>query len=276
VADVAARWGLEIGESPPNASEAFVAFARTADGREAVLKIVIPGVDPARQELRALRAAAGRGYAALLRADDAANVMLLERLGGQLAAMRLPKAEELAAIAATLREAWALELDGAGFATTADRAIEFAATIRSLWEILGRPCAAATFERALDCAERRAGAYDPAASVVLHGDAHQWNTLQAADSATGFKFVDPDGAFGERAFDLAIAMREWPEGLPDGDLMRAGEARCETLSQLSGVDPRPIWEWSLVQLVWNGLLLKEVGAEAPAAASLAIADAWAR
>lgn len=276
VAGIAKRWGLKLTGHPPNASEAFVAWARTADGREAVLKVVIPGVDPQRQELRALRAAGGRGYAALIASDEAANVMLLERLGGQLAQQAMPKEAELAAICATLQEAWALELDPTGFVTGADRAAEFSGVIRSLWAAQGQPCAAATYERSLEYAERREAAFDPTASVVAHGDAHQWNTLQASDSPTGYKFVDPDGAFAERAFDLAIPMREWGAVLPEGDLRRLGEQRCETLARLTGVDAQAIWEWSLIQLVWNGLLLGEVGATAPAATSLAMADALAR
>ena len=38
-------------------------------------------------------------------------------------------------------------------------------------------------------------------------NADESNTLRAPSSTTGFKFVDPDGTFAERAFDLAVPMR---------------------------------------------------------------------
>ena len=74
----------------------------------------------------------------------------------------------------------------------------------SLWAPLGRPCSERAVDIALTYAERRRRAFDPAQSVLVHGDAHQWNTLSAPGSRTGFKLIDPDGAFAERAFDLAI------------------------------------------------------------------------
>ena len=76
-------------------------------------------------------------------------------------------------------------------------------------------------------ASRRELAFDPAQAVTAHGDAHEWNTLEAPGSTTGFKFVDPDGAFAERAFDLAIPMREWGAVRPAGDLLALGMQRCE-------------------------------------------------
>lgn len=275
IADIAGRWGLTIGESPPNATEAFVAFARTEDGRDVVLKAVIAGVDPTRQEMRALRAADGRGYARLLRADETRNILLLERLGPQLHQLGISEDELLSRICATLRVAWMPQPEGPPFATGAEKAEELAAVIRDNWEALGRPCTQKAYGLALEFAARRREAFDPARSVLVHGDPHEWNTLQSPDSPTGFLFIDPDGAFAEHAFDLAIPMREWPNGLPDGDLLEHGRRRCARLAELTGVAPGPIWEWSLMQVVSNGLLLKQIEAEAGAAIEFALADAWA-
>lgn len=105
VAELERRWGIEVGASAPKASEAFVAEAVTAEGRPAMLKIVVAGLDPDRRELSVLRAAEGRGYAELIRADEAGNTMLLERLGPQLASLGLGEAPRLAAICAALRAA---------------------------------------------------------------------------------------------------------------------------------------------------------------------------
>jgi streptomycin 6-kinase len=273
LADLARRWRLRLGPPLGLGSEAYVCQARLEDGGEAVLKVSVAGRDPDRQELRVLQAAQGRGYAALLGADAQANAVLLERLGPRLAELKLPKAAELAAICATLKEAWTVPPPEPPFATAAGMAHEMAATIETLQKRLGAPCPERALRRALDSAARRARAFDPAAAVLCHADAHQWNTLQAPEG--GYRLVDPDGVVAERAFDLAIPMREWPEGLPTGDVRAAGQARLKLLSDLTGVDPQPIWEWSLVQLVWNGLLLAEVGASASAELEFALADAFA-
>ena len=275
VARIARDWDLAVGPAIGMGTESYVAHARLADGTPAVLKFAIRGRDPERQELRILAAAEGRGYARLLRADPDENILLLERLGPQLAELGLPKEAELAAICATLEVGWAPPPPGPAFATGASLAEDVARVIETRWAALGGPCAERTTRRALDFAERRRRAFDPATAVLAHGDAHQWNTLQAPDSPTGYRFVDPDGVFAERALDLSISMREWEHGLPAGDPVEAGRARLATLSALSGVEPQPIWEWGLMQLVWNGLLLLEIGAQAPAAVSLAMADAWA-
>jgi streptomycin 6-kinase len=220
-----------------------------------------------------LRAANGNGYVKLLRADEPRNVMLLERLGRQLHVLNLPEEKKMAVICAALEKAWMPEPAGPPFATGAEKAAELGGIIDSLWSALGKPCAKRTFDAALSFVERRKNAFDPSQSVLAHGDAHEWNTLQAADG--GFRLVDPDGAFAERAFDLAIPMREWGAVLPQGDLFALAAARCGLLSQLTGVEAQPIWEWSLLQCVSNGLLLLKIGLDAPATVEFAMADALA-
>jgi streptomycin 6-kinase len=274
IAEIARRWRIRVGAPFGKGTEAYVAEAELADGTPAALKIVIAGQDPARQELRILEAAEGRGYARLLRADTDANVLLMERLGPQLAALQLPKREELATICATLAAAWGPPPPGPALITGAAMADEMAATIEELQARLGTPCPGRALRAALDGAQRRHAAFDPAEAVLCHGDAHQWNTLAAPGG--GWRLVDPDGVFAEQAFDLAISMREWPEGLPAGDVKAAGRERLALLAGLTGVAAGPIWDWSLVQLVWNGLLLAEVGQTASAELEFALADAFAK
>lgn len=271
---IARDWGLTLGEASRGGTESYVVFAKTRAGGDAVLKLTVAGIDPTRQELRTLRAANGRGYAKLLRADEGQNVMLLEKLGPQLHALELPEARVMEIIAATLQEAWQVKPEGPGFATGAERAREFGGVVATNWSSLGKPCPERTFDAVLLAASRRELDFDPAQAVLAHGDAHEWNTLQAPGSATGFKFVDPDGAFAERAFDLAIPMREWGAVRPAGDLLELGMRRCQLLSRFSGVASSSIWDWSLVQLVWNAFLLLQVGLDRPAMVSLAMADAF--
>jgi streptomycin 6-kinase len=273
IADIERRWGIRVGRSAADGSEAYVAEAVDDRGRDAMLKIKIPGSDPEGREARVLAAAGGRGYAALFRADEDGDTLLLERLGRQLYALGLPEDEQMEAICATLHEAWRAPAEEGRFPTGADKAARLGEMIRQASIAPAPPCSPRTLELALIFARRRRRAHDPRMSVLAHGDAHQWNTLRAPGSPTGFKFIDPDGVVAERAFDLAIPMREWVR-IPRGDPLELGRHRCLTLARSADVDAQAIWEWALIQCVSNGLSLREIGADAPATVQLAMADAW--
>lgn len=93
-------------------------------------------------------------------------------------------------------------------------------------------------------------------------------------NARRFKFVDPDGLFIERAFDLGITMRDWGAELLAGDPVALGRRRCRLLARLTGVEPEPIWQWCFIERVSTGLLAK-LGLDRPVHEFLAVADAWA-
>jgi streptomycin 6-kinase len=96
--------------------------------------------------------------------------MLLERLGTQLHHFYFPEDRQIQIICATLREAWMPPPEGPPLATGADKAVELSRIIESHWSSLGRPCSERTIELALRYAERRGRAFDPARSVVAHGE----------------------------------------------------------------------------------------------------------
>ena len=75
------EWGIKVGRPFPNATEAFVSEAVTADGQQVALKIPIAGRAQADRELSLLQTANGRGYVRFLRDDGSSGAMLLERLG---------------------------------------------------------------------------------------------------------------------------------------------------------------------------------------------------
>src|SRR5688572_11642840 len=89
---------------------AFVAEAVTADGAPAVLKLAMPsthdGRDALALEAAVLLAADGRGCARAFAHHHERGALLLERLGGQLAASALPVEDQLRAIATALTELW--------------------------------------------------------------------------------------------------------------------------------------------------------------------------
>lgn len=159
-----------------------------------------------------------------------------------------------------------------GLETGADKAARLARMITEWWRELGEPCTERAVECALAFADARAAAFDPATAVLAHGDAHAWNALQDPCDADAFKLVDPDPLLAERAYDVAIPMREWSADLLP-DPVRLGGERCAHLSALTGVDERAIWEWGFVERVSTGLLALRVGMDAAGRDLLAVADA---
>jgi streptomycin 6-kinase len=269
-----ADWGIRVGQIFPNATEAYVAAAVTADGEEVVLKIPVVGIEKTDREFRALQAANGRGYVRLLRHDAASGAMLLERLGPQLAQLGLPIENQIEIICLALQQAWMPLPSGLRSMSGAEKASGFASYIESVWPKLGKPCSEKAIATALRFAKARADAFDPNTAVFAHGDPHAWNTLQDP-KAQGFKFVDPDDLFIERAHDLSISMREWSAELLAGDPVELGRQRCALLSHLTGVDAEAIWQWGFIERLVNGLLYMEIGPEENAAEFLAVVEAWA-
>jgi streptomycin 6-kinase len=90
VVSLAARWDLTIGRTFPDATEAFVAEAMFGDGTAAVLKILVPrDGEAARHEIAVLRRTDGDGCVGLLRSEDAAGALLLERVSTGLLATKV-------------------------------------------------------------------------------------------------------------------------------------------------------------------------------------------
>jgi aminoglycoside phosphotransferase (APT) family kinase protein len=58
-------------------------------------------------------------------------------------------------------------------------------------------------------------AHDDERAVLVHGDVHEWNALQAPGG--GLRLVDPDGLVAEPEYDLGVMMREDPVELMHGD-----------------------------------------------------------
>ena len=134
-------------------------------------------------------------------------------------------------------------------------------------EELDRPCSERAVEHALACATRRGDAHRDETAVLVHGDVHQWNALEAGRE---FKLVDPDGLLAQPEYDLGIIMREDPL---DGDLRE----RARWLAGKTGLDEEAIWEWGVVERVSTGLLGTRVGLQPIAREMLDAADhvaAW--
>lgn len=273
-----ARWNVRMDRALPGGSESLVADVEMADGGRAIAKIGLPTSANLATEAAVLRLADGRGYARLLAEAADCNAVLLERLGERLSAVATKTDASVEAqirtLCATLRAAWIPLDESRGFMTGADKARWLADFIDRNWSKFGRPCPRETVHTALDFIAERAAAYDPATSVLVHGDAHADNTLQDPEAAGGYRFVDPDGLCAEPACDLAVPMREWSRELLHGDTARLGRQRCALLALLTGADERAIWQWGFIERVSTGLALLELGLREEAADSLAVATAF--
>jgi streptomycin 6-kinase len=254
---------ITVGSAYPSATEAFVAEELCDDGNPAVLKLVVPrGGNAAAHEITVLRVAGGGGCPRLLRDDVPQGALLLERLGRPFHQLELPVGRRHEILVSAARRVWRPAPD-CGIPTYGRRqAGALAEFIAAMWEELGRPCSRRAVDHALDCAARRADAHREDTAVLVHGDVHQWNALEAGGS---FKLIDPDGLLAEPEYDLGIIMREDPL---DGDL----RDRARWLAARTELDEDAIWEWGVVERVSTGLLATRVGLQPVGREMLAAAD----
>ena len=120
--------------------------------------------------------------------------------------------------------------------------------------------------------QSREEALNPSAYVLLHGDAHGGNTLETL-SGDGYKLIDPDGIFYEKAYDLGVLMREWVEEYASNPV-KQGKERCRYLHQLTGVPQQEIWEWGFLQTVSTAFVLLLIGQEKTGQKMLGVAESW--
>jgi len=265
VASLEQEWGIAVGDAFTDATEAFVAEATRADGTAAVLKLVVPrGGDAARNEIAVLRLTGGEGCVRLLRDDVERGALLLERLGRSLYELALPIRTRHEILCSTVMRVWRPAPD-CGLPTGAKKARRLAEFVTATWEELGGPCAGRAVAHAVACAGRRAEAHRDERAVLVHGDVHQWNALEAPD---GCKLVDPDGLLAEPEYDLGIIMREDPLDVLDED----PHERARWLAARTGLDATSIWEWGVVERVSTGLLGTKVGMQPVSRQMLAVAD----
>lgn len=271
-------WAITVGSPLSGGTASLVVEAVTAEGSPAVLKLAMPseleGRDALVNEIRALVAADGRGCARVLAHDAERGAVLLERLGRKLVDLELPVRTQLETICAVLTELWAVAPD-AELPSGDAKGRWLANFIATTWEKLDRPCSTRLVERAVFFAERRCEAFDAERAVLVHGDAHPWNTLEDIAAGSGFRLVDPDGLLAEREYDLSILMREFNDELLGGDALRIGQERARFLARLTGLDEQRIWEWGLVEKVSNGLMWIAEGDPDEGRQFLRPAEVWA-
>jgi streptomycin 6-kinase len=260
IADLVSRWDLEVGPAFRGGTASYVAAATELSGRACVLKVGMPldmhEEDAFNRSLIAHQLADGQGCPELLRYSTSPPAMLLERLGQNLHDLGMPLPRLLETIVATLKSFWRPVAPDVALPTMPDQAAWLAAYIESTWNEIGQPCDRAVVDRALELCGSRANAFDESRAVLVHGDAHGWNTLAAGGGQ--FKLVDPEGLRSDREYDLAIPMREYNEPLLEGATKRLVSERAEMLATACDADAQAVWEWGFIERVSTGLAnLKE-------------------
>jgi streptomycin 6-kinase len=278
VTELEGKWDVTVGATMTGGTASLVAEATMADGTPAVVKLAMPhehdGREALESEVRVLQLADGRGCVRLHAYDEAHGAVLLERLGRQLHELDLPVHEQMEIICSVLPELWAVPVGEVDLPSLADKGRWLSQFTIDTWEALDRPCSALVVDRALEYADRRVAALDPDRRVLLHGDAHAWNTLEALDASNAFKLIDADGVLGEREYDLAIPMREYADELLAGDALALGQERARFLARLTGLDEQRIWEWGYIERVSTGLLCVKQSHDDWGRDFLAVAEAW--
>lgn len=250
VNSLAQEWSLTIGSSLAGGHVALVVEATLVDGTQTVLKIGVPGrnIGP---EATVLRRADGEGCAKLLREDMGRQALLLERLGAPMYDIVADPVSRHSLLCDVAVRLWRPIGTDIALPTGADLAEQYAHRLPGLWEQAGRPCSPATVADALECMNRRRLAHDDRSAVLVHGDIHEMNALQASDGS--YKLIDPAGLRAEPACDLGTIVRCNPD-LGD-DLW----ARTERLASRTGVDATAIWEWGTIHRVFSGVYACSIG-----------------
>lgn len=270
---LAEDWEISIGQAFTNGTEAFVTTVTRSDGTEAVLKVsMFYDAPDLHHEITVLRLADGSGCARLYRNDIDRGAMLLERLGRSLSQLNLPLDERRAHLTTAAMQLWrrAPQCD---LPTGAQKGRWLKSMIKERWAVLGKPCSELVIDHALTCADRRIEAHNDDQSILVHGDIHQWNALEANDGM--FKLVDPEGLLAEPEYDLGVILREDPDNLLVGNAMEQSWSDASSLAARTNCDVTAVWEWAVVERVAAGLEFMQINLRPTGEQMLAAAEAVA-
>jgi streptomycin 6-kinase len=177
--EVAAEWGVELGERFAFARYSFVA----AVGDDAVLKVTPPADDEADEEADALELWNGEGAVRLLRRDRGRRALLVERARPGDDISELPEEEATAIAVAVGRKLWR----------------PAAEPFRWIGDHLPRWLDRAQGHELLPLARELYASLDVGRETLVHGDFHHHNILRAA---RGRLAIDPKPMLGEAEYDV--------------------------------------------------------------------------
>ena len=240
----AERWSLKL-QPPFPLSLNYVCPVQRSDGSIAVLKIG-PATPEFLCEQAALRFYDGAGCARLLEAAPELGATLLERLAPGTMLSELADDEEATRIAASLMaELWRPAPAREPFPSIED----WARGLERLRTAFGG--GTGPFSREMvETAEALFAELLPSQGerVLLHGDLHHFNILQAKRDS--WRAIDPKGLIGEREAELApLLYNPDLETLDHPALRRLTLRRIDQLAEFFGFDRRRVYAWAYAQSV---------------------------
>lgn len=241
--EAARRWDLTIG-GRFLLSYNYVTSARRTDGTHVVLKIGIPNPELT-SEMEALRLYDGRGAVRLIDSDAEKGMLLEERIrpGTMLAEMQDDeRATEIAA--GVMRALWQPIPEENHFIRLTDWFDGFK-KLRQRFEGGTGPLP----RKMVETAEGLAADFfaENEAPVVLHGDFHHYNLLQADES---WQVIDPKGVIGPRGYEVGPLLVN-PSGAfsEPSDVIRRAERRFAILSEQLGMERERIRGWGIAHAI---------------------------
>jgi streptomycin 6-kinase len=241
------RWDLRV-HPPFPLSYNYVTPATRTDGTAVVLKLGVPGsvIDT---EMAALRHYDGHGVVQLLDADDAWGALLIERLVPGTMLAQVEDDEQTTIIAAgVMQQLWRPIDPGHPFPTTETWGQGFQ-RLRTEFDGGTGPFP----KRLVEMAETlfRDLLASQAAPVLLHGDLHHYNILEAERQP--WLALDPQGVVGEPAYEVGALLRNpSPHIFTVPNLKQIQAWRADLLAEALGVDRERIVGWSMAQAVLSG------------------------
>jgi len=265
VGDLLDRWRLRQEGPPMYGMCAVVLPVHCEDGKRGALKVSWVD-DETRLESVALCTWGGHGAVSVLRADEVAGAMLLERLDERRVLLDVPIQEALDTAADLLRE---LRVPApAGLHSVGDIAARWGTEFLEEWRRLGKPCPEELVSSAVDvCAEL---AVLPSESSLLHGDFHYANILGRGKDA--WAAIDPKPLKGDPAYEVVPLLRNrWSEIRGGDETNTTVRHRMERFAEMAELEPMTVRRWCLVRSVDDAMWFQEHGYEARAEISWEIA-----
>ncbi|MFX4295025.1 aminoglycoside phosphotransferase family protein [Streptomyces bohaiensis] len=247
VAQLAAAWGLTPERVvTPGSRCSLVLLVRTTTGAPLTLKLVAPG-DAAEREAEVLGLWQGHGAVRLVRHDGALGALLLERARPEVSLRSLPEARAVLETLSVAQRLWQEPPSRHALPDVAGVTASQAARMRST--AAEEPELAGAVDEALAA---RQGLLAEAADGprVLHGDLRQGAVIASASDRAPWLAVGPHPLVGERAYDLARAVRDRLHDL----VASSGSAavtrrRVRSLADATEVDADRLRAWASFRAV---------------------------
>ena len=247
------KWDLcDVQEPLSNLSQSYIAFAKTKEGKDVVLKLSVPG-SVFESEIKTLKAYKTKSSISLLQYDLKMSAMLLPRIVPGTRLSELSDDKQATHIAANIMQ---------DLTTPAPQEIEFE-TLQycgeAFYEVKQLPTqyvakmipvqmlqqAEDLFKQLLESTTKH---------ILLHGDLHHDNIL--LDQQQGWLAIDPKGVIGDPACQAARFLRNpLPALLEQNNPLTTTKTRLEILADRLQQEPDRLLKWAFVDSVlgacWN-------------------------